>query len=104
MTLSGEQLNLPWFGAVAVASATKPDSVSLSTRPHCDGVFVPGSSGACRPPPVHPVTFAFSMRQVPVSCEPHAVAACAKRSHDDTPCTPSAATLPLGLYCFMRSR
>src|SRR3954451_15909451 len=104
MTLSAEQLNLPWFGAVAVASAAKPDSVSLSTRPHCDGVFVPGSSWACRPPPVHPVTLAFSMRQVAVSCEPQSVAALTKSNHDDTPWTPSAATLPLGLYCFMRSR
>src|SRR3954452_21093017 len=104
MTLSGEQLNLPWFGAVAVGSAAKPDSLSFSTIPHCDGVFVAGSSAPCRPPPVHPVTFAFSIRHVAVSCEPHSVAAWTNRSHEDTPCTPSAATFPLGLYCFMRSR
>src|SRR4051794_20667556 len=105
MTLLGSQLNSPLLGAVAASSYSKPAADAFMTRKQVVGVLLPGLLSPCNPPPVQVVTAsALSIRHVRVRFAPQSVAALAKSRNDDAACSPSEATFPDGLYCFMMSR
>src|SRR5437764_1499858 len=82
-TCASSQLNLPWLGFVSVSSYTNLFPLSVMSRKHDEGAFPPGFVAACSPAPVHVLTFALSIKHCAVSCDPHALAACANRSQPD---------------------
>src|SRR5437899_3191843 len=96
---------MPAVGLVAALSYVNLSPSTLMSAKHADGLLAPGSSGACRPPPLHECSaLAFSRRHARVRSAPQAFADLANSNSAERLCSPSAATLPDGLYCFMRSR
>src|SRR5690606_12958298 len=102
-TNSGPHSNSPTFFGRTCSNEVL---LSFTISEQDAGLLLPGSVGACRPPPVHSCTFDSSLiTHCRVRSEPHLSADCAHRRNDEAACMPSRATLPFlastsSLYCF----